>query len=214
MVKGKALSLLVELGLDRKPHSSDSFMTHLCNTYELLRAWGRPEYLCLAGLFHGIYGTESYVPRSFPLKRRKHLRSLIGEKSEFLVYLFCIGDERPFFRPVQGQSTRIRNRLDGTELTIPSETWRDLAEIEAANWLEQLPRYTLHQDSLEKLQSALESARETVSPIAYENLRQALIEKGREQPSYERKIAHSLAKRSRLLKGVVTGIRRFRLSRA
>jgi hypothetical protein len=212
MVKGKALSLLVELGLDQKPHSSDTFMAHLCNTYELLCTWGRPEYLCLAGLFHGIYGTESYVPRSFPLKRRRHIRSLIGEKSEFLVYLFCVG-ERPFFRAAQGQFTKIRNRIDLTELTIPYDTWRDLAEIEAANWLEQLPRYSMHRDSLEELQSALESARDTVSPIAYKSLHRALVEKGQEQLPLHRTVAHSLVKRSRVLRTVVTGVRRFHLYR-
>jgi hypothetical protein len=212
MVQGKVMSLLVELGLDRKAHSSDSFMAHLLNTYELLRKWKRPEYLCLAGLLHGIYGTESYMPRSFPLSRRKHLRSLIGEKSEFLVYIFGVGEGRPFFRNVNGQPARIRNRLDGTELTIPYETWKDLTEVEAANWIEQLPRYIMHPDTLEELRSALETSRDTVSPIAYETLHGLLVEKSGEQPALPRRIAHSLAKRSWLMKGVISGVRRFRPS--
>jgi hypothetical protein len=213
MVKGKVMSLLVELGMDRKLHSSGSLMAHLYNTHELLRAWGHPEYLCLAGLFHNVYGTKSDTPRSVPTEKRSRIRTVIGERPESLAYIFCVADERPFFKGLEGASTKVRNRLDGSELTIPSETRRDLAEIEAANWIEQLPRYSLSQDSLDELRLALESARETVSSVAYESLHRALLEKSREQPLTEWKPRCLPAKRSGVLTGVITNLRRFRLSR-
>jgi hypothetical protein len=44
-----------------------SFMEHLVGTEAVLRGWGCAEYLCRAGLFHSIYGTESFQAFSLPL---------------------------------------------------------------------------------------------------------------------------------------------------
>jgi hypothetical protein len=43
-------------------HSGQSFFDHLYNTFLLLKSYDLPEDICLAGLFHSIYGTEFYKP--------------------------------------------------------------------------------------------------------------------------------------------------------
>jgi hypothetical protein len=93
-------------------HSGRAFFDHLKGTHDLLRDWGNPEYVCVAGLFHSIYGTQYFKHRCLPLNRRNELASLIGADAERLVYEFCTQD---------------RNCLTDPQLL----------EIEAANLIEQ-----------------------------------------------------------------------------
>lgn len=58
----------------------------------MLRRWEAAEYLCNAGLFHSIYGTEGFQGYKLPLTRRPAIRSLIGMKAERLVWIFCMVD--------------------------------------------------------------------------------------------------------------------------
>lgn len=41
-------------------HTNEGFISHLVGTYEILKSWDCSEELCIAGLCHSIYGTESY----------------------------------------------------------------------------------------------------------------------------------------------------------
>jgi (p)ppGpp synthase/HD superfamily hydrolase len=93
-------------------HSGRDFFEHLKGTHDLLCDWGNPEYLCLAGLFHSIYGTQFFKHKTLSLDQRSELAALIGDKAEHLAYLFCTKDRRTFTDP-------------------------DLLEIEAANLIEQ-----------------------------------------------------------------------------
>ncbi len=100
-------------------HSSRNLYLHLCGTHDLLESWGNPEPVCLAGLFHSIYGTKSFRHKSWPLDDRKTIRELIGEEAERLAYVFCTADRGLFYSAADGFLTR------------------DLREIEAANLIEQ-----------------------------------------------------------------------------
>ena len=68
-------------------HSGISLASHLLGVYSFLRLAKAPEYVCLAGLFHSIYGTEFY---DAGIKiDRTHVRNYIGKEAEELVFLFC-----------------------------------------------------------------------------------------------------------------------------
>jgi len=68
-------------------HSGISLASHLLGVYSFLRLAKAPEYVCLAGLFHSIYGTEFY---DADIKiDRTHVRNYIGKEAEELVFLFC-----------------------------------------------------------------------------------------------------------------------------
>ena len=68
-------------------HSGISLASHLLGVYSFLRLAKAPEYVCLAGLFHSIYGTEFY---DAGIKiDRTHVRNYIGKEAEVLVFLFC-----------------------------------------------------------------------------------------------------------------------------
>jgi hypothetical protein len=67
-------------------HSGQSFFDHLYNTFLLLKSYKLPEEICIAGLFHSIYGTEFYNPN---LKiNEEEIKNIIGEKANYLVKCF------------------------------------------------------------------------------------------------------------------------------
>jgi hypothetical protein len=74
---------LEEQGVQHVGHSrSDarmpggSFLDHLVAVEDLLRAWGCGEAVCLAGLYHSIYGTEGFQGFTLPIAERAAVRAL------------------------------------------------------------------------------------------------------------------------------------------
>jgi SM-20-related protein len=140
-VEDKHRAFLVdELKLNQVQHSGRDFYAHLKGTYELLRAWGNPEPVCLAGLFHSIYGTWHLRHRAFPIERREVIRDLIGEEAESLAYAFCVA-ERPKDLVAHAQSFEseiaITDHNAKSSLRLSCAQLNGLLEIEAANLLEQ-----------------------------------------------------------------------------
>lgn len=110
--------LLIELGADQTKHSGRTLFEHLKGVHDLLRDWNAPQHVCLAGLFHSIYGTEVFKHQS--LDDRKRLQAATDKRTEALVHAFCVAKDRPLFESIEDKTTR-----------------RQLQEIEAANILEQ-----------------------------------------------------------------------------
>jgi hypothetical protein len=108
---------LISLGAQQTPHSGRSLFEHLKGTYDLLRDWDNEHHVCIAGLFHSIYGTKTFKHQS--MTDRGELIKLIGVKAELLVHYFATKD-RPLFNSIEDKDVR-----------------RNLLEIEAANLLEQ-----------------------------------------------------------------------------
>ena len=73
-------------------NGEESFDDHLVGVQSVLRAWGAPEHITDAALFHSIYGTEGFQGFSLPLSQRKDIADLIGARAERLAWLFCMVD--------------------------------------------------------------------------------------------------------------------------
>ncbi|OAP60548.1 hypothetical protein AYL99_05550 [Fonsecaea erecta] len=100
-------------------HGNKTFYRHLFNVYTYLKKHGAPDEVCDAGLFHSIYGTESYTFQSERVTRDV-VRGFIGDYAEELVYLFCATKDR---------FTVIVNNTMG----LSARQARDLCCIEFAN---------------------------------------------------------------------------------
>ena len=70
------------------PHSGGSLFDHLIGVMKILEKMNAPQHVQDAGLFHSIYGTSKFHHQS--TSDRNVIQSIIGEKAERLVYLFCI----------------------------------------------------------------------------------------------------------------------------
>jgi len=161
------LGYLQRLGTNTMAHSNRNLMTHLRGVYSLLREWGNPSAVCLAGLFHSIYGTTFFTKTTVQLTQRQEIRDRIGVEAENLVYLFCACD-RPHLvsqmtidhqleeeeeeeEEKNSQGRRIINdtrelfdkkfgladRFEQKLVTLSYETYSQLMELVVANWVEQ-----------------------------------------------------------------------------
>ena len=103
-------------------HLDKTLFDHLWGTYSILKEQGKPEYVCLAGLFHSIYETE-YFKFSTPYTRNE-VKDLIGEQAEHLVYEFCNISPRT-------------SKLIDRQGTWSDRVYADLLDMEFVNAIEQ-----------------------------------------------------------------------------
>lgn len=138
-------------------HSGSTLLSHLLGTYNLLKVWGARPELCDAGLFHSIYGTESFEPVVIQAENRSSVQEVIGAEAEALVYLFSHKKYSDFLSHAQqqaalfrrsesdaetlhGKTFGIRNRLTGEWMNCTSKQLSDLVNVTIANALEQAAR--------------------------------------------------------------------------
>ncbi|WDE05706.1 hypothetical protein SG34_001865 [Thalassomonas viridans] len=128
---------LQSLGSEEFAHINGPLTAHLVGTYKILERWQLDESLCLAGLFHAIYGSDPTRAQLLGTDQRAEVAAMIGEKAEELVYLFCSCD-KPFVLPQIGAETKVsfRNRFTGETSEFPAHLLNDFCELTIANDLD------------------------------------------------------------------------------
>lgn len=130
---------LREMGCDSTCHMNRTLLEHFQGTYQLLKKWGNSESICLAGICHAIYGTETFHPALIPLEKRQEMALLIGDEAEKLVYYYSIITRKHFVENLSNiNNFSIKSRLDGKIITITELEFRHLIEIFLADRLEQI----------------------------------------------------------------------------
>jgi hypothetical protein len=128
---------LQALGAGEFKHFNGSLATHLRGTESLLRQWSAREALCLAGLYHAVYGTDGYAPSLVSIGVRSHVSTLIGKEAEEITYLYCACDRRAFYPRIGTVSQCLfADRFTGTEYEISAQQVSDLCELIVANELD------------------------------------------------------------------------------
>ena len=132
-----AYDRLLALGADGFPHVAGSLASHLRRTEALLRRFGSRDALCLAGLYHAVYGTDGIRGCLADLRERDSIASIIGREAERIVYAYC-ACARALFHPRIGTPAqqRFADRFTGTEYPISEQALRDFCELTLANELE------------------------------------------------------------------------------
>lgn len=130
--------------LDRLPikdieHLGRPLREHLIGTHDLLDRWQNSEAVCLAGLFHSIYGTKTFTSATLTTKSRHDVRMLIGDEAEDLVFVFCMSDRKRLLLENRSPPYRWIDHRSGEQTEISGEILSDLVEIEVANSIEQMP---------------------------------------------------------------------------
>jgi hypothetical protein len=132
---------LVVHGTDKVPHSKTPFLAHLIGVYTDLKEWGAPEHLCLAGLFHSIYGTQAFQGFKLPIEERGTIRGLIGERAERLAYVNCALTRDSLDSSVAaGGSPRLWDRFTDAPLEVTDEEFTELITLHLCDRLEQVGR--------------------------------------------------------------------------
>ncbi len=138
-VDASYIALLEELDAHVTSHSRRTLLEHLQGTHDLLVEWGNEPDVCVAGLFHSVYGTYAFDKRSADMSMREQIRELIGPDAERLVHLFCVTDRRCFYEHLGASRFRLRDIVHDRDLELDRNTLAALIEIEVANILDQLP---------------------------------------------------------------------------
>ena len=138
----KWTDFLIELGIEKVPHSQKSYLGHLVSLYRLMESAGCSEELCAAGMFHSIYGTEKFQGFKLELHQRPLVRALIGERAEKLAYLNCAMDRATFDAASEGngETYRFVDRITKEPVELSRADFDDLCRVHLFDWIEQVPR--------------------------------------------------------------------------
>lgn len=134
---GIADNLLDGFGTETIAHHGRSLREHLAGSWRMLRGWGVPAHVCAAGLFHSVYGTQTFPTAALAASERARVRVLIGERAEALVYLFCAADRRCLLVENVAPPYHWVDHRTGRSAALDAETLAELVTIEVANFLEQ-----------------------------------------------------------------------------
>jgi uncharacterized protein DUF6817 len=128
---------LVLLGGARVPHVSGTLAAHLRRTEDLLRSWGSRDALCLAGLYHAVYGTAGIRDKLLDVSERQSIADVIGAEAEAIAYLYA-GCDRARYHPRIGTPAQwqFADRFTGAEHAISAASLRDFCELTVANEVE------------------------------------------------------------------------------
>src|SRR5262245_39540862 len=124
-------SLLIDLGIERVPHTGKTYLGHLVNVYRLMEAHGCSEELCRAGLFPSIYGTQQFQGFKLPLERRGEVRDLIGERAERLAYFNCAMNRATLDAALERgeEPFVITDRLTGEQVPLSRDDFDGLCAV-------------------------------------------------------------------------------------
>ena len=128
---------LSELGAGDFEHLDGSLIEHLIGTKALLENWSASEELQDAGLYHAAYGTAGFNEHLVATSQRHKIASIIGERAENIVYLYCACD-RDYFWPQFGEPNQLifKNRFTDESFQPSKEQVKDFCELTVANELE------------------------------------------------------------------------------
>jgi hypothetical protein len=138
---------LRSLGAGRFVHIDGTLERHLHATMQLLRRWGNRDCVCVAGLYHAVYGTGGIDGHLAALDARNAIAEVIGKEAEALAYLYGACD-RERFHPRIGSSEQsvFVDRFTDSEYAISEAQLRGFCEISVANELELAQRNARFRD--------------------------------------------------------------------
>jgi len=146
--KSERIKLLDQIPIDATRHFGRPLRQHLIGTHDLLDRWGASSSVCMAGLFHSVYGTKTFQIATLTTGSREYVRGLIGEYSELLVFIFGMSDRKRLLLDNRSEPYAWIDHQTGEKAGLPADTLNDLVEIEVANFLEQLPFGTVQSETV------------------------------------------------------------------
>lgn len=167
-----ALALLEEIGAEEVDHPRGALSDHLRGTYDVLAGWGCGRDICLAGLYHSVYGTSVFKTVTLTLDARDKVAVAIGPDAERLAYLYCALARETLYDNLRagGPPYSVRSRLDGSDLPLSLDDYAALMTIDFANRLEQMPHSDVSREQFASDRSRYVAAIPLLPPAAVEQL--------------------------------------------
>lgn len=144
-MRSELKDFLLANGADNTAHSGLTLWHHLQGVHRILVASGHQQYVCEAGLFHSIYGTQAFNQVTIEKSERTQVQALIGDKAESLVMVFCTLPRPKLLEASLQQSGSAVLPTWMAQVDAAYEKpafFDDLLRLECANLLEQRMLYT------------------------------------------------------------------------
>jgi hypothetical protein len=192
LIDPRALAFLETLKSADFEHLNGSARDHLLGVHDILARWNCAPATCVAGLFHNVYGTESFKPQTVSLDQRHTVAEVIGTPAEELAHWFCVSRRMSFFVRQDPAAPCIWDEVHRRRVAVAPAQLRALADIEAANLIEQYsPRVHAYPDRVQQSAAMMRWMLEqpgVMSPPAADGLRELLqaIERDRRAFAAER----------------------------
>jgi len=139
------LELLSKHGADECWHKCGTFKEHLFHIWRICKIWNQSDAICRLGLFHSAY-SNSYVNLAIFRRDvdRQHLKQLLGEEAEELIYTFCvIPRHQLIFNIILGtgeipkNGVTVKNILDGSDIHLSEKIIACFAILTVADFGDQ-----------------------------------------------------------------------------
>ncbi|AHY08729.1 DUF6817 domain-containing protein [Serratia plymuthica] len=142
----------VTLGVHKVAHLDEPLMNHLIRTYEILCRMSCEEQVCLAGLFHGCYGTQGLHTDEIgdiPETQRQIVRNCAGTQVESLVYHFSVMSYESLSKSFRNLLKAdgipaLKDRRSGEAITVTREYFEKLLTLKLADVLAHAPTHKNH----------------------------------------------------------------------
>jgi hypothetical protein len=130
---------LLARGADKTAHSGHTLWQHLAGVHDILQNSKFPDYVCAAGLFHSVYGTQIFKKVTVDKSRRAEVKALIGEKAESLALAFCeLPRPKLFENALQQWVISLPDWMADVDTAYDKQQFlADLLALECANLAEQ-----------------------------------------------------------------------------
>ncbi|WP_182882621.1 2OG-Fe(II) oxygenase [Microbispora sp. H10949] len=160
-------------GADRIAHSGGTLAQHLKGVHDLLRRWGAPEPVCVAGHLHSVYGTEYFSTGAHgDPPDRERVCAEVGAEAERLVWLFSVCARASL--PHAALGADLNDHRDGGVVPATEDERRALLLIDLADTVEQLPRVPIDEDGLHWERARFEPVAHLLPPEGMAALDQAI----------------------------------------
>jgi hypothetical protein len=143
---------LVQLGLHKVAHQDVTLVEHMFRARAILQDMKANDNICLAGLFHGAYGTEGLHNddvESIPEHKRREVEGIVGPEVEQIIFNFSVMSYaslgKSFRRIMRTDGTpELKDRRTGEEIPLDREQFLDLLRMKLGDVLAHMPPQVGH----------------------------------------------------------------------
>ncbi|MEU8665547.1 MULTISPECIES: DUF6817 domain-containing protein [Streptomyces] len=143
---------LVRLGMHKVAHQDVTLVDHMFRACEILQDMKAAENICMAGLFHGAYGTEGLHNDDvelIPDSRRAEVREVVGPDVEQVIFNFSVMSYASLgksFRKVMRPNgvPELKDRRTGEDIPLDREQFLDILRMKLGDVLAHMPTQVGH----------------------------------------------------------------------
>ncbi|MFD4014581.1 DUF6817 domain-containing protein [Streptomyces albidoflavus] len=145
-------SELMGLGLHKAAHQEETLLDHMFRACGILQDMKADDHVCLAGLFHGVYGTEGLHNDnvdSIPDGKRVEVRAIVGPAVEEMIFNFSVMSYASLgksFRNIMRPKglPEMKDRRTGVDIPMSRDEFENLLRMKLGDVLAHMPPQANH----------------------------------------------------------------------